>query len=145
MNEIYLAYSEHETGGEICAGEENDSFPSREDAYIDFKPLGLYTKMGNSQETISVEFDPKEAIGKNVYLVIASYSDGDTFGQTHGHWYIVGCYLDEHEAKLRQSQVYNKSQKSDYYPWNGYFASLETIDIYATTLRDEECTGIQWF
>ena len=34
---IYISYQEHSTGGEICAGQEGNSFPDHEDEIIDFK------------------------------------------------------------------------------------------------------------
>ena len=97
---IYLGYSESESGGEVCAGEDPSyAYASREDAYMQFTPEGLYTEAGSMQETIGVDFDPKEHVGDDAYMVLVRYFDGNTFGRTNGYWYVEGVYLEKETAQ----------------------------------------------
>lgn len=144
---IYLGYSEHAFGGGVCEGQKGDSYPDREDTHIDFTPDGLWSTKGESQETIGVGFDPSNHVDKEVYMVLVRYSDGDTFGQTIGNWYIEGVYLDDKVARRISRQIdSDKYGKSDAcLPWQGYFARLESVQVWGTKIRDGECCGIKWF
>ena len=144
-HEIYLGYSESRSGGGIRPGEEDMAYAQREDSYIDFTPDGLYIKPAGSQETIDVDFNPTEYVNENVYMVLVRYRDGDTFGCTHGNWYIEGVYLDAKKAQRISRQISTNKYKGEYLPWEGYFSSLESVEVWGTTVRDGECCGIKWF
>lgn len=84
---------------------------------------------------------PKAAFEKPrsvVYAVVGYYSDGDTFGHSSGYIHIVDVYGNMEKAYavadlLRQdSQATNDSIfGSRHFPWGGYFASLDSIDVVA--------------
>jgi hypothetical protein len=141
---VYLGYSQSERGGELRSGEKEGPYACREDAYIDFTPDGLYTQASDSQETIGVDFDPSKYIDKEVFMVVVRYTDGHSFGTTHGYWHITGVYPKASTARRLAKQIKN-NKYSDYKPWDGYFASLDSVDIWGTKLRDDECSGIKWF
>ena len=145
MNRLYLGYSESTTGGGICEGDEEEDWPDYNDSYVDFEPEGLYTKKSHAQCTLEVDFDPNNHINDFVYVVIVRYSDGDTFSQTNGNWHIEGVYLTKEEAKSVMSTINREKKKGpEYRPWHGYFASLESVEIWSTKILDEECSGIKW-
>jgi len=143
---IFLSYSESSSGGGICAGQENNSFPDREDEHIEFTPLGLYYTKGDSQETIDINFDP--TIKKDeVYMVVVRYYDGDTFGVTYGLWSIEGVFESQKEAENIKKSIENKTYESPkgYNVWDGYFAGLESVNIWETVIKKGSCAGIMRF
>ena len=67
----------HCSGGEICAGQEDDSYPSRETEYKDHEVHGVYSsdaKDGRGwsryNESVDVEFEP--VTGAEVFLVVVA-------------------------------------------------------------------------
>lgn len=142
----------HCSGGEICAGQEDDSYPSRETEYKDHEVHGVYStdaKDGRGwsryNESIDVEFEP--VTGAEVFLVVVTYSDGDTFGSSSGNVSVVGCYEEEAEADSIASDIraddtdadreYRRNIKrskkerfTGYKSWTGYFNSLEGVEVH---------------
>jgi len=141
MKQVYLSYSETVSGGDIKPGQEDDSFPEHEDRDIEFNPISLHIKKGDSQETIDVFFDPKDFINKSLYLVVVRYYDGDTFGRINGYWYIASCCNNLKSAKKVKKSIDYGLYEEDYIPWRGYFAGLEGVDIIELTLKDSICPG----
>ncbi len=131
--EVYLTYTEDRSVGEICAGQENDAWPNYEDIYIEFSPDTLSIIAGDWVETIEVDFDPKDYVGKDVYVLVVRYKDGCTFGHSHGNWYVEGAYTDENEVSKIEDQINKGKYKGDD-PWTGYFACLEYVEIHRFTL-----------
>jgi hypothetical protein len=120
---VYLSYSEETRGGEICAGQEDHSWPDHEDTVISFTPESLCTRKGDSQETIGVDFDPTAFVGEKIYMVLVRYFDGDTFGRVTGCWYVEGIYTDLKKAKRIVSRIETGKykDKNTYLPWQTYF------------------------
>jgi len=123
---VYLLYEESSHGGEICAGQEEDAWPSYEDQYHEFTPKGLRLEAPAWSETIEVDFDPKKL--DHLYVVIVRYSSGDTFGTTLGNWHIIGAYKSFKKAEKIRISI-DKNKYKGYKPWEGYFESLEGVTV----------------
>lgn len=144
---VYISYSEMTTGGGIRAGEENEEWPpSQNPTYIDFVLKQVYIgeeEKINKSKTVGWEkhrekvfFHAKE--GSEVHIVVVRYKDGDTFGTSHGNFYIEGVYATYDEAYNVSEAIYNKTYKGgeyNYVPWEGYFSSLEDVEIHTRTVR----------
>lgn len=141
---LYLGYSESRSGGEALSDEQ---YCDHADAHIEFQPEGLYTEKSSTQETVGVDFDPTQHVGADVYMVVVRYYDGDTFGRCYGHWFIEGIYLDRDEALKNKNAIESGSysKKGCYNDWEGYFAGLESVNVWGTQVREGECSGIRWF
>jgi hypothetical protein len=139
--QLYLSYSETEEGGAICEGEEGP-YCSHEPVYITFTPLGVHRERGDSQETITINFDPSTV--EDVYLVIVRYSSGSTFGSSYGNWHVESAYKDK-DVAFSVSATIRDDTYPGYKPWEGYFESLESVEVWGTSLKDGPCGGIKWF
>ena len=59
MKQLYLEYDETRSGGEICKGQEDDPWPSREPTLVTFRPKVLWRDEENCDSWIkesSLEF-----------------------------------------------------------------------------------------
>lgn len=63
--------------------------------------------------------------GDKVWLVVARYYDGGTFGGTSGLWQIVEVAASAKDAQDISAGVARRPG-----PWKGYFASLEDVEIH---------------
>ncbi|KKN88788.1 hypothetical protein LCGC14_0243950 [marine sediment metagenome] len=153
------------SGGEICEGEEDSSYPSRETEYKDHEVQGIYScdaKDGRGwsryNESIDVEFEP--VTGAEVFLVVVTYSSGDTFGSSSGNVTVIGCYEEKAQADSIASDIraddidadrdYRRSGKktkkerfTGYKAWTGYFEGLEGVEVHR--LRLDEDSGVKRF
>jgi hypothetical protein len=76
-------------------------------------------------------------IGDYLYLVVVRYSDGDTFGQTSGHWTLAGAFKKKKEAQDLRTAILDKEwppaspKRNATYciPWDRFFGGLETVEI----------------
>lgn len=150
----------HFSGGEICIGQEDDDWPNRETEYKEHEIHGVYSddaKDGRGQsrynESIDVEFDP--VAGAEVFLVVVTYSSGDTFGSSSGNVTVVGCYEEEAQADsiahdiraddMDADKAYRRNLKrskkerfTGYKAWTGYFEGLEGVEIHRLMLDEAE-------
>jgi hypothetical protein len=155
----------HCSGGDICEGEEDASYPSRETEYKDHEVLGVYScdsKDGRGwsryNESVDVPFEP--VTGAEVFLVVVTYSSGDTFGSSSGNVTIVGCYEEKAQAESIASDIraddmdvdrdYRRSGKktkkerfTGCKEWTGYFDGLEGVEVHR--LRLDESGGVKQF
>lgn len=143
---LYLSYEQSERGGQICKGQEGQSYPDREPTYVEFTPLGVYTKRGDWNETLKIDFLEEGAVveGTPVYLVIVRYTTGDTFGYTTGQWNIPLTTLDQDKADRICESIKDNSYPG-YKPWDGYFERLESCEIWCTNVKDEKNPGVRYF
>jgi hypothetical protein len=131
---LWFRYHETRSGGEVCEGQENDSWPSYEYEYIDFLPVGLYKDHpdytfchGLMNDEVNGEFER----GDDAYIVIARYSDGDTFTHTNGYWVIIGVYKTADEAHDVSESINRREYDGmRHLPWHGYFSSFENVDTH---------------
>jgi hypothetical protein len=130
---IYAMIDEHSEGGEVCAGQENDSWPSYEPEYITFNITSLLAVNPNKfgMHDISVDFDPQKFLGKLVYLVVVSYTTGSTFGDSSGNPHVEAAFPTRIEAEKVCDKIRKGKYESPrgYLPWVGYFERLDKVEI----------------
>jgi hypothetical protein len=140
---IYLMYSEYRSGGEVCAGQEGDSWPDYEDAHIEVTFHYLFRNPRNGVFCDSYEIDPKLLKNDELYLAVAYYYDGNTFGRTYGYWSVQGVFATSKEAEEKLAQDISDGESAaakhnykDYKPWNGYFSGLMHTDVVSLRVED---------
>jgi hypothetical protein len=134
----------YESGGQICEGEEGDTWPNREDEYNSFTVLSAGRRVrdpyhdGLSQPAVGFPLD-KPFSSNRCYIVWVRYSTGDTFGSSHGHGSIAGAYLSRAEAEVCALAIKNKTAPFDGWrdDWCGYFESIEEVVIDYVPLYDD--------
>jgi hypothetical protein len=135
---LFVNYSEsHVSGGEICAGQENYSWPSYETEYqsYDVESITLKNVSPYHEEIIHDLPDPKP---NGLWVVVARYSDGGTFGSTSGYGSIEGVYDTRKEAQARADELEKGgSSRKGYTPWTGYFSDFEGVEIHLVPLVTE--------
>ena len=134
-NEIYLYYIEHEIRGEIREGQEDTSWPSREDSYIEWhlKECRLSKKNSYYYERITLDFSVQP--GDAIYVVYVRYGDGGTFAYTHGYWTIVNVFKTRKEAEALQESIEDKTYKG-YKCWEGYFPRFECCEVQPMVVEE---------
>ena len=92
-HKIFISYSESREGGDVIDPE--NSWPSYEPTYIDVSFNGYKSEHVNDFTSPWLDsFDVTDEVfalvktGVDLHLVVARYSDGDTFGSTNGYWKI---------------------------------------------------------
>ena len=135
---LWVLWSEVETGGEVCEGEEDKKWASHEPSYIDANFKGVYVgevppggfRWSEKSESFTIPKTAFEAeVRTQVYAVIARYSDGNTFGSSYGNVYVGGVY-GSYERAAEKIKELEACSKDDYtVPWNGYFNSLESLGV----------------
>lgn len=136
---LWVLWSETASGGERCEGQENDSWPNHEPEYIDAYFKGVYigavppsgkNSWSEKSEAVTVPKTAFEAEPRTqVYAVIARYSDGSTFGSSHGHVYVGGVYGSYERAQEKVKELEAIVDVDYSIPWHGYFSSLESIGV----------------
>jgi hypothetical protein len=135
MNQLYLTYTESRYGGEICAGQEEESWPSHEDEYIEWSLRACKLSRDPKHwlhETVDIDFSP--AVGSTVYVVYVRYSTGGTFIRTNGAWRIMGIFSSLEEAIILEKSVNNGSYDG-YKFWEGHFESFESCEVESMTVE----------
>lgn len=133
MANLYLSYTESESGGEVYT--EDEDWPNYQDAYRTFEIKGLHLNpkgAGWEKELQGTDFDPQ--VGQTVYIVLVRYTDGDSFSCIHGCWYIVKICQGKEEAE-EIAQSINKGTHIGYGPWKGYFADLESCEVVSMVVE----------
>lgn len=118
MTELYLAYDEKRTGGEPLG---QGKWCDRADEYITWSLKACFLSKDDSpwfREVKEVDFEVKA--GDEVYVVYVRYSTGDTFGCSHGAWYIVDVFNSYKEA-IKSKKLIDSKKYIGYCPWVGYF------------------------
>jgi hypothetical protein len=90
--------------------------------------------MINGRHSLEEPFSvPQEFLSKEVlYLAVIFYSDGNTFGTTHGYPHFCGVSdTCEGAQKLIDDEL---SSDNKYKPWVGYFSSLGNTRVFSLTL-----------
>ena len=135
---LWVAYRQHRSGGDVCAGDEDSAWPSYEDTFIETSFRGVYVGEDRPAEITwqddAESFEvPKAGFEKvardKVYVVVARYGDGDTFSHSNGNIHIGGVF-GTYDAAKREIEALKSKEKGDYsVPWNGYFNSLDTLEV----------------
>lgn len=80
-------------------------------------------------ELIDTETDI--ALGAMAYVVVVTYTDGDTFGSS-GYWCVEGLYASPENAKDAADGA--ETGGDGYQPWDGYFARFEAAEVVPMTV-----------
>lgn len=140
---LWLRYSEHEN----CI---HDDFNSQDwsgysEYEKEFTPLSLHRSepknksYGDYPERLELDFNP--ARSKKLWLVIVRYSDGGTFGTTHGYWKVKAICKDDKKAGEIAQQIrsgtfpkptyqWHGKTHTGMHEWEGYFSSLDDVEIH---------------
>lgn len=86
-------------------------------------------------EPIGIEFEPRP--GQEVYAVVLSYGDGDTFGHTDGLHVLMGVFDDANVADALVHQLQNPPAPRPRKRPKGNGASLE---VYRVEFKGREYT-----
>ena len=135
---VYVSYKENRRGGGIREEEIGEAWPNYEDTDVDWYLTGISVEHPEDpyHDEVEVDFIPEEHVGKEVYAIVARYSDGDTFSRTNGLGYPVAVGLTSEEADGILEAVKQDTYKG-YKPWKGYFSRLETVEIHTSSLRQK--------
>lgn len=130
MTTLFVNYSEEYLGGgEICEGQEDSAWPSHEDSLQVFTVENI-TLTNATPYHEEVEFDLPNPTPVGLFVVVAHYADGGTFGRTCGYGSIEGVYLTHEEAQARADAIVAGAPSiKGYTPWDGYFASLQETEV----------------
>jgi len=134
-NKVFVNYSEwHIGGGEICAGQENDSWPSYEDNIRGFSVDSITLEnVTPYHKELAVVLPEKLPVG--LWVVVARYYDGGTFGSTSGYGSIEGVFETDVEAQEMEQKIrIGKAPGEGYKPWAGYFSGLEDVEVHLVAL-----------
>jgi hypothetical protein len=135
--ELTLCYDESVSGGGIYPGQENQSYPDREDENWEITLLSLHRPdskhLTRNHDDICVGFDPAEV--DCVHLVVVTYGDGDTFGNSHGHRHVEGVYRSAEEAIAVAESIRDDTYEG-YKAWKSYFGSYEGVDVVSMDIED---------
>lgn len=123
---VYLLYEDGDSGGGVRAGDENEAWPNYENVHHHFKPTGLKRKAPSWSETIEIDFDPKGL--EHLYVVVVRYSSGCTFGNSYGHWEIIGAYKTYNKAEKMEMSIPDNGYSGSK-PWKGYFEAFEGVSV----------------
>jgi len=133
---IYISTSQRIMGGKPYPGEEGP-YATCEPTYREVSFHKAYTTQPQHMMFFeSVQLSEQEYIHlskkKNVYLAVVFYSDGDTFGTSHGLFQISGI-----SATVAGAKKLNKKalEEDAYKPWEGYFARLDRADVFLLDLE----------
>jgi len=125
---LYVNYRETRTGGDICEGQEGDSWPDHEPTYIEYWVTNVTTKnVTPYHEEVEIECERTPLC---VFVVIARYQTGDTFGYSTGNGCIAAVTLELDDAQKIVDKINKGTYRSrhGYNPWEGYFEKLESVD-----------------
>lgn len=132
---VYIEYTSNSTGGERLT---DDRWSVRSDEHITLEVETLYaSEPENLFFKDSIEVDPSVLELEEVYLVVARYTTGDTFGTSYGkfHFYSVRGTIEEARRDEAEIRAPLRAVDDRYRPWDGYFERLEDVEIHQMPLR----------
>ena len=135
--ELYINVKETSTGGEP---ESNESYCQHSDIIKNVKFISVFKTIPDDCFWTPNSFEVSEEVynSEKIYLVIVRYSDGGSFGSTRGNWDIFKAFTDVEDALKMSQSINRKTLKKDYpeysktlyFPWEGYFCSLEDVEVH---------------
>lgn len=141
MKEVYMkAFVSTERWTESTGGYDPEDSWSRDSTDTTWSFSGVYVAE-NPKYWEDLEIDISDDMkDKELYCVVAVWSDGDSFGNDIGrNAEIISCHIDKDEA-IAASKVLEEEncegkdlgcgyKAPSYLPWDGYFESLDYIEI----------------
>lgn len=96
-------------------------------------------------------FELNSVRGDTVYVVIAQYSTGNTFGRSEGELTVLDAFEDADKAHELKNALLAPAKKTNglseyertvngkkyYMPWVGYFELLNDLSIHAVVVGEE--------
>ena len=127
---LNVLYDEYSSGGEVCKEDEGTKWPNYEPTYIDVRLRDLVISNESSLrgESIEIDFDPLDYVGKKLYLVFVRYTTGGTFGYSTGNPCFPDCCINLKEAKKIEAKIREGKWNGDS-PWKGYFEKLDSVEV----------------
>lgn len=142
MTELYIYYSDYTSGGEVCEGQENDDWPNYEDEFHEFNLLGVSLQKDLSWFKDTQDVDWNLGNGSEVFILVARYSSGCTFGSSYGHFNICGVFSSEEDLikyqKFLESDEELYKGRHIYRPWVGHFENLEGFETHRCIVGDND-------
>jgi hypothetical protein len=140
---VYMHYSAVEHGGDICEGMEDAEWPDYEPIETEFTFKGIYTQPNHQwDEEIEVDFDPDLHMG-SLWTVIVRYTTGGTFQTCYGSWRVIKVCTDKKDAEQVIQSIVDGTYDG-YKFWEGYFESLESVDMHESQLYFGICPPNNW-
>lgn len=132
MKKLYFDIESYRYGGDVL--NPDDEWSDRSDEIVELKiPSATFDRgkefWPNESFDVPDHFESCDVL----YVTVARYSDGDTFGQSYGLYKI--CFVSD---VLQEANDYNPETKSDYKPWVGYFSSYEKTEVYTVQILKEK-------
>jgi hypothetical protein len=136
---LWMRYSE----SEHCIQDDfnRDDWSGYSEYQKEFHPISLHRSQPAEwyYEKLELNFDPKEV--NKVWIVVARYTDGGTFGCTHGYWKVKAVCKTDDEAYAIKKQIENGTFPKPKYAWRGkdhegmhewegYFAALDDVEVH---------------
>ncbi|TXH17102.1 MAG: hypothetical protein E6R03_04435 [Hyphomicrobiaceae bacterium] len=84
----------------------------------------------------AVPAEPAAYSANRAYLVVARYSDGDTFSHTYGYVHAIRAFANEKDADELSRLVYADKADIGYKPWKGYFSGLDSVEVLELPVMD---------
>ncbi len=98
--------------------------------------------------SLGKEFPDSVGPGSTLYVVVADYTSGCTFGRTGAQGQVLDAFEDPQEAQAlaeaaRATTEYNFTYEGVTYraDWMGYFESLSSLDIWEVTVNKSYPSG----
>lgn len=131
-NTLYVLSTTIEEGGEVDEGEEESEFASHQPCYRTTTFDAVHANHPEHRmffDTIEVPNSYYNRLLKcdQVYVAAIFYSDGDTFGETHGYFQLQGVFETSEEAIAANTLAL---KNEGYKPWEGYFSSLIGPEVF---------------
>lgn len=131
---LYLGYKTSSTGGQQ---ESDEPYSSRSPQHIEV----TFTSLSRESGTFfghNIEVTDEVYAADEVFIVVVRYRDGDTFGTSYGNWTVWAATATEAEAvkiagSITDGSLVREAEKAKggaYFPWNGYFNSLEGVEVH---------------
>lgn len=99
--------------------------------------------------SLGKEFPDSVGLGSTLYVVVADYTSGCTFGRTGAQGKILDAFEDPEEAMelaeaARAVKDYGFAHKGQMYStdWLGYFEELQSLDVWTVTIGPGYARGV---
>lgn len=130
MTTLYVNYEEkYLGGGEQTYPYEEGLYVSHNDVLRSFGVISI-TLENTSPYHETIDYDLPNPPPNGLFVVVAHYYDGGTFGRTCGYGSIEGVFATHEEAAVRATKIDSGAPSiKGYTPWGGYFAGLERTEV----------------
>lgn len=141
--------------GEYHGGDDSDgpySYRGHRNGSVTVEAIQL---VEDGYKDLDVPFVPVH--GKDYYVLWGSYTTGDSFGSESGNYEIIDVYSDA-ELAYKNRELVDKASREEatydlkksictltrqdgstlkfsYFPWHGYFESLDYLEVTRVRLR----------